>query len=238
MSNNNALTGMTGGLTRPHTPQSIGLDSGVPLPKRQAPAVLAPSVKVSLSDDVIGEQSKGQRLTEKFEQSSRELLSHQQADDQENGKRIDGELIDGDTGAVILTPLELPSKKDLEAFEDLFTKELAKAGIDNSIPIKLKSNSEGGVQVTNDHPDKEKIEALFEGNRGLQQGFVKAETYTTLQKIYQLHQQWMQNVESGMSEESAGNWLVNASNNAVDNSELTFTKSKVAPEAFAKKWLS
>ncbi len=233
MSNNNALTGMTGGLTRPQTPQPISFDSGQPLPKRQAPAVLPPSVKVSLSEDVTGEQSKGQRLTEKYEQSARELLSHQQADETDNG-----ELIDGETGAVILAPLELPNKKDLEAFEDLFSNELAKAGVDTSIPIKLKSNGEGGVMVTNDHPDKEKIEAMFENNPDLQQGFVKAETYTTLQKIYQLHQQWLQNVENGMSEEAAGNWLVTASNNAVENSELTFNKGKVAQSPLGKSFLS
>ncbi len=233
MSNNNALTGMTGGLTRPHNPQPISLDSGIALPKRQAPAVLAPSVKVSLSEDVTGEQSKGQRLTEKFEQSSRELLSHQKKNEEDNG-----ELIDGETGVVILQPLELPNKKDLEAFEDLFSNELAKAGVDTSIPIKLTSNGEGGVIVTNDHPDKDKIEAMFASNPDLQQGFVKAETYTTLQKIYQLHQQWMQNIENGMSEESANNWLVNASNNAVDNSELSFNKGKVAQPTLARSLLS
>ncbi len=115
----------------------------------------------------------------------------------------------------------------MESFEKLFTQELAKAGVDTSLPIKLASDGEGGVLVTNDHPDKDKIEAMFNDNPDLQQGFVKTEIYTTLQKIYELHQQWMEKIEGGMDEEAAGQWLVNASKTAVANSEITFNNGKV-----------
>jgi len=227
MNNNNALTAMTGGITRPQTPQIINLDSGTPLPKRQAPATPTPSVNVSLSDSVTGNNSKGQQLTEKYEQTTRELFPQQQITPYSD----DDEIVDGETGLFHLAPLSLPTKADAEAFEKLFTRELGKAGVDTSIPIKLKSDGEGGVIVTNDHPDKNKIEALFKDNPDLQQGFVKTETYTTLQKIYQLHQQWLEKINGGMSEEAAGNWLVSASKSAVANAEITFTNGKIAQPA-------
>ena len=56
---------------------------------------------------------------------------------------------------------------------------------------------------------------------------MKTEIYTTLQKTYELHQQWMEKIENGMDEEAAGQWLVNASKSAVANSEITFDNGKV-----------
>lgn len=235
--NNNALTALTGGLTRPHAPhipqatrsttqiqstQSIHSNYGQALPNRQAPAAPPPSVKVSLSDNVTGEQSKGQRITEKFEETTHALFAPAMADaDNKSETSVD------EPSVFKLAPLSLPTKADVESFEKLFTQELAKAGVDTSLPIKLTNDGEGNVLVTNDHPDKEKIEAMFNDNPDLQQGFVKTEIYTTLQKIYELHQQWMEKIEGGMDEESAGQWLVNASKSAVANSEITFNNGKV-----------
>ena len=224
--NNNALTAMTGGITRPQiplSPQSLNLDRGQPLPNRQAPATPAPSVKVSLSDSVTGDHSKGQRITEKFEHTTRALLASQQDEPKTNTD----ESINNQTDLVALAPISLPTKADVEAFEKLFAQELTNAGVDTSLPIKLINDGNGGVLVSNDHPDKDKIEALFKDNSDLQQGFVKTETYTTLQKVYELHQQWMQKIESGMSEKAAGDWLGNASKNAVANSEISFNNNKV-----------
>jgi len=99
--------------------------------------------------------------------------------------------------------------------------------VDTSLPIKLDSDGEGRVLVTNNHPKKDKIETIFNDNPDLQQGFVKTEIYTTLQKTYELQQQWMEKIEGGMDEEAAGQWLVNASKSAVANSEITFNNGKV-----------
>lgn len=241
--NNNALTALTGGLTRPHAPhipqptrsiaqtqsaQSINSNHGQALPNRQAPAAPPPSVKVSLSDNVTGEQSKGQRITEKFEETTRALFASQQGDAIQSTDNKSDTSVDDESAVFNLAPLSLPTKADVESFEKLFTQELAKAGVDTSRPIKLANDGEGRILVTNDHPDKEKIEAMFNDNPNLQQGFVKTEIYTTLQKIYELHQQWMEKIESGMDEESAGQWLVNASKSAVANSEITFSNGKAA----------
>jgi hypothetical protein len=237
--NNNALTALTGGLTRPHAPhipqatrstaqiqstQSINSNRGQALPNGQAPAAPPPSVKVSLSDNVTGEQSKGQRITEKFEETTQSLFAPTMADADNKSETS----VDDESAIFKLAPLSLPTKADVESFEKLFTQELAKAGVDTSHPIKLANDGEGNVLVTNDHPDKEKIEAMFNDNPNLQQGFVKTEIYTTLQKIYELHQQWMEKIENGMDEEAAGQWLVNASKAAVANSEITFSNGKVA----------
>ena len=236
--NNNALTALTGGLTRPHAPhipqatrstaqtqstQSIHSNYGQALPNRQAPAAPPPSVKVSLSDNVTGEQSKGQRITEKFEETTHALFAPAMTDADNNSETS----VDDESTIFKLAPLSLPTKADVESFEKLFTQELAKAGVDTSHPIKLANDGEGNVLVTNDHPDKEKIEAMFNDNPDLQQGFVKTEIYTTLQKIYELHQQWMEKIENGMDEEAAGQWLVNASKAAVANSEITFSNGRV-----------
>jgi hypothetical protein len=251
--NNNALTALTGGLTRPHAPhipqpkrstagsqssqsaqsiQSINANRGQALPNGQAVATPAPSVKVSLSDDVTGEYSRGQRITEKFEETTRALFASPMVDVNQgvDGQKPEHEntVPDGTENHVFnLAPLSLPTKADVESFEKLFAQELAKAGVDTNLPIKLSNDGEGGVVVTNDHPDKDKIEALFNDNPDLQQGFVKTEIYTTLQKIYELHQQWMEKIEGGKDEEAAGQWLVNASKNAVANSEITFNNGKV-----------
>ena len=253
--NNNALTALTGGLTRPHAPhipqptrstagaqssqsaqsihstRAISENRGQALPHGQAVATPAPSVKVSLSDDVTGEYSRGQRITEKFEETSRALFAAPMADVNQavdSQPEHENTAPDGAESHVFnLAPLSLPTKADVESFEKLFAQELAKAGVDTSMPIKLSNDGEGGVLVTNDHPDKDKIEALFNDNPDLQQGFVKTEIYTTLQKIYELHQQWMEKIEGGMDEEAAGQWLVNASKNAVANSEITFNNGKV-----------
>ncbi len=231
MNNNNALTAMTGGITRPQTPQIINLDSGMPLPKRQPVAIVAPSVKVSLSDNVTGEDSKGQILTEKYEESVRELMTNAgAAPESQSQSNVQGHQNDNadQNGIMELAPLKLPTKADVDAFEKLLNNELSMAGVDTSIPVKLKTDENGQVMVTNDHPDKDKIEAMFKDNPELQQGMVKTEIYGTLQKLYQLHQQWMQKIEGGMSEESANNWLINASKSAAGNVEVNLNNGKLS----------
>jgi len=221
--NNNALTAMTAGMTRIHSTPITEIE-GTPAPiKRPAPAASIPSVTVSLSEDVLGENSKAQQITEKFEQSVAQIYGNGEAS--QKTKTADTSeaqsLLD-------MAPLSLPTKADVKAFEDLLNKKLDKAGVDTSIPLKLTINPDGTVQANNDHPDKDKIEALFKENPDLQQGYVKTETYFTMQNIYQLHQQWQQKIEGGMSEEAAGNWLVNSSKGAVANAQVNVQNGRVS----------
>jgi len=125
--------------------------------------------------------------------------------------------------------LRLPGKADLLLFERDFNSALAKAGVDTSIEIELETDYQGKVQVSNDHPDKEKIEQLFEDDADLQQQFVKAQMFQTFEKLAALHKQWQQRIESGESEETANLWLVQASQALVANdSSVTFQEGKVS----------
>lgn len=125
--------------------------------------------------------------------------------------------------------LRLPGKADLLLFERDFNNALAKAGVDTSIEIELETDYQGKVQVSNDHPDKEKIEQLFEDDADLQQQFVKAQMFQSFEKLAALHKQWQQRIESGESEETANLWLVQASQALVANdSSVTFQEGKVS----------
>ena len=221
--NNNALTAMTGGITRIHNAPITEI-TGSPAPQKRPPlAAPTPSVTVSLSEDVLGENSKAQQITEKFEETVRErYASDQTLKTSEENKQAENQSL------LEMAPLSLPTKADVIAFEQLFNDELAKAGVDTSIPIKLNITGEGEVKVSNEHPDKEKIEALFKENTDLQQGFVKTETYGTLQKLYQLHQQWQQKIEGGASEEAANNWLINTTKSTLASSQVSFQNGKVS----------
>jgi len=125
--------------------------------------------------------------------------------------------------------LRLPGKADLLLFERDFNSALAKAGVDTSIEIELETDYQGKVQVSNDHPDKEKIEQLFEDDADLQQQFVKAQMFQTFEKLAALHKQWQQRIESGESEETANLWLVQASQALVANdTSVTFQEGRVS----------
>jgi len=176
--------------------------------QRQAIAaveVIPASTEVSLSADSKDPNGSASKVNEKFEQAAVDLLD--------------------------MAPLSLPTKVDFNAFEKDFTRELNKAGVDTRIEIKLRANSEGQIEVTNDHPDKEKIEAMFANNFDLQQGFVRADTYQTLQKLHTLHQQWQQKISAGASEEAANLWLVQAAQSMVaENTGMTYQDGKMVTD--------
>ncbi len=159
--------------------------------------VIPSTAEVNLSDDSKDPQGSASKAADKFEQAAAEIFE--------------------------LAPLSLPTKVDMKLFEKNFTRELDKAGIDTSIEIKLRANGEGKVEVTNDHPDKDKIEAMFANDSDLQQGFVRADTSQTLQKLHVLHQQWQQKINSGAREEAANLWLMQAAQSMVaENTGMTY----------------
>lgn len=167
--------------------------------------VVPASSDVSLSDDSKDPNGRASQVTAKFEKSATDIFE--------------------------LAPLSLPTKADLNRFEKNFTQALDKAGIDTRIEIKLRANNEGKVEVINDHPDKDKIEAMFANDSDLQQGFVRAETYQTLQKLHVLHQQWQQKIAAGASEESANLWLVQAAQSMVaENTGMTYQDGKMVAD--------
>ena len=123
--------------------------------------------------------------------------------------------------------LKLPGAGDIRSFEKQFNQALAEAGIDNSQEIELQIESDGSVTVANDHPQKDRIEALF-AERELQQGLVRAQMAQTFGKIGALHDQWLQKLAAGMPEETANQWLVNASKAVTaEESNLSWKGGKV-----------
>ena len=172
--------------------------------------VIPATPEVNLSDDSKDPHGSASKVTDKFEQAAADLFE--------------------------LGPLSLPTKADIKLFEKNFTRALDKAGVDTTIEIELRANSEGKIEVSNDHPDKDKIEAIFADDFDMQQSFVRADTYQTLQKLHELHQQWQQKISSGESEEAANLWLMQAAQSVVaQNSGISYKEGKViAPDATNK----
>jgi hypothetical protein len=64
-------------------------------------------------------------------------------------------------------------------FLKLMNQKLREAGIDPSVAINLQTDSQGNVSVTNDHPDKAMIEALFGEDPDLKQSLEQLSTSAT-----------------------------------------------------------
>lgn len=78
-----------------------------------------------------------------------------------NGFGVSGLLGSVIPNKSVLTSLEEKTTLLQEHFLGAMSAKLEEAGIDTDIPITLKRNADGSIEVANDHPDKEKIEALF-----------------------------------------------------------------------------
>lgn len=134
--------------------------------------------------------------------------------------------------ALVGFEIEFPTKADIGLFGEQFSKALAKAGISSEGEIELHSDPDGTVRVTNDHPDKDRIEKLFADDESLRNQYIRADTAQLMQTIHQLHQQWQQHIDSGADEEAAGIWLVQAVQAAVsDNEGITVKDGAVVDES-------
>ena len=164
----------------------------------------------NLSDDSKDPHGRASKVTDKFEQAAADLFE--------------------------LGPLSLPTKADIKLFEKNFTRALDKAGVDTTIEIELRANSEGKIEVSNDHPDKDKIEAMFANDSKLQQDFIRAEIYQGFQKLHALHQQWQQKVDNGASEEAANLWLMQATKSMLSvNTGMKYQDGKIVNPSNAKQ---
>ncbi len=77
-------------------------------------------------------------------------------------------------GSISIKDIELAAYEDLDAFTSKFNALLAQNGIDTTQKIELGHEpGSGKVIVKNDHPDKEKIEALFEDAPSLRNEYTK-----------------------------------------------------------------
>lgn len=83
-----------------------------------------------------------------------------------------------------LPPLEVPTREslaqDTASFAEDVGKKLRAAGIRVPPNPILTNDAQGYVRVANDHPDKDKIEQLFEDNPELQQRYAKISAGSSL----------------------------------------------------------
>ncbi len=71
----------------------------------------------------------------------------------------------------VLDSLEEQTAAIEERFLSALSEKLEEAGVDTETAITLTRNADGTIEVANDHPDKETIEALFEEEPVLAQAF-------------------------------------------------------------------
>ena len=67
--------------------------------------------------------------------------------------------------------------EDLVSFKASINKKFEQLGVDTSIPVELQVDHQGYVQVTNNHPDKEKINQMFKDNEDLRNTYVKIQSF-------------------------------------------------------------
>ena len=68
--------------------------------------------------------------------------------------------------------------EDLVSFKASINKMFEQLGIDSSISVELQVDQQGYVQVTNNHPDKDKINQMFKDNEDLRNTYVKIQSFT------------------------------------------------------------
>lgn len=73
------------------------------------------------------------------------------------------------------------------AFQAELGKRFRAAGLDDTRPLDLTVDAEGAVRVANDHPDKDRIEALFAGDPDLSNQFRHLSASASLQKAIEEH---------------------------------------------------
>lgn len=172
--------------------------------------------QVSLSANATDNTSAQARAVAKYEDMTRvysTVVAPEEEEEATTGTTLNG-----------LQPIKLFNADDVAEYEEKLANAFAKAGVDTSQDIDLAIDYEGNVYVKNDHPDKEKIEQIFKEDRDLQQGLIQTETFYLFKELYRLTQEWAQKIDSGMSEEMAGQWLLRSSKQAqkVSGEGLTF----------------
>lgn len=117
-----------------------------------------------------------------------------------------------------LGSIKLFDQADVENYHEQLLEKLSSLGVDTSQPIDFGFDYEGKVVVKNDHPDKATIEAAFSEDMELRNGMVQTSTFYLFQELFALNEQWAEKLEAGISEEIAGQWLVNAAKSATNKS--------------------
>lgn len=125
-----------------------------------------------------------------------------------------------------LPPIKIFTEADVRDYEKNLTKALEAAGIDTSKSISLTTDYEGKVIVKGDHPDKERIEAIFAEDKDLRNGFVQTSQHYLFKELYRLNQEWAQKVDAGVDIDAASQWLLRSAKQATAASANGLTLSQ------------
>lgn len=177
--------------------------------------------QVFLSDSARNSHTVEQRMVEKYEAAVTSVREQQENSPAQSDttKVHSGRLED-------LPPIKMFNEADVEEYEKHLMSELSSRGIDISQPMNLGFDYEGNVVVQNDHPDKAAIEAAFKDDMDLRNGLVQTSNHYLFKEMYALHQQWVEKINSGVSEEVANIWLINTVQSAVNKSSQGITLSE------------
>jgi hypothetical protein len=179
------------------------------------------AAQVFLSDSANNKNTAEQRMVEKYEAAVTSVREQQEnSPAQSDTTQVhSGRLED-------LPPIKLFNEADVKEYEKHLMSELSRRGIDISQPMNLGFDFEGNVVVQNDHPDKAAIEAAFKDDMDLRNGLVQTSNHYLFKEMYALHQQWVDKINSGVSEEVANIWLINTVQSAVNKSSQGITLSE------------
>lgn len=110
-------------------------------------------------------ETEGAKTSHDYKASSAKSESESESGDlvslSSNGYGLTGLLGSVVSDKGVLDSLEEKTSVLQEHFLSALSTKLEEAGIDTSVSITLKRNADGSIEVAGDHPDKEKIEALF-----------------------------------------------------------------------------
>ena len=124
-----------------------------------------------------------------------------------------------------LPSIKFFNEADVQAYEKKLVSAFAAAGIDTSQKISLTTDFEGNVIVKGDHPDKEKIEAMFAEDTDLRNGFVQTSQHYLFKELYRLNQEWAKKVDAGVDIDLASEWLLSSAKQATAASANGLTLS-------------
>lgn len=176
---------------------------------------------VTLSANAQSEQSTAAKAVTQYEAMTQQNGTTQRSQETET---TEGEHVK----AVTLSstpPIKLFSEADVHDYEKKLANAFANAGIDTSHRISLSTDYEGKVIVKGDHPDKDRIEAVFAEDKDLRDGFVQTSQHYLLKEIYRLNQEWAQKVDAGVNIDLASEWLVRSAKQATAASANGLTLS-------------
>ncbi len=126
----------------------------------------------------------------------------------------------------VLDSLEEQTAAIEEQFLSALSEKLEEAGVDTSMAITLTRNADGTIEVANDHPDKETIEAIFEEEPVLTQAFDAIADQSELARKIKAERNVMFSRAGGFAAYS--NCLDSGSSTEVDSYFLSFLGDNVS----------